>query len=147
MAQGDNWWRKTKLFYSRSPILIYTRSAVTKGVRGFTHLFWFLLDGGFVSHTHEKNLQKWQPLHRSHSLIGMEEQSLFHYGLSATSKVKTISYKFLCLPRDTRYRVRRVALDKGTQLYMIQPLEGEVCLLTKDIATRSSCAIPHTLGS
>lgn len=49
MAQGDNWWGKTKPLGSRSPILIYTRSAVMEGVRGFIHLFWFLLHGGFMS--------------------------------------------------------------------------------------------------
>lgn len=27
--------------------LIYTRSAVMEGVRGFIHLFWLLLQGGF----------------------------------------------------------------------------------------------------
>ena len=39
MVQGDNWWKKTKAFSSRLPILTYTRSAVIKDMRDFTDSF------------------------------------------------------------------------------------------------------------
>ena len=95
----------------------------------------------------KKHLQKWQPQHRSHSLIAMKELSLLHhYKLPVPIRVKTISQESLCLPRDTWHRITRLALDKGAKCTWSS--KWSVSLSTnEDIASNSLYITPRVLGN